>query len=204
MKTTFSKIMLMATIFSFFGCKVNNDPSAWSKNKIDGWFNKGEWRNGWAPAPDATINRKLMAESYFKIRERWDKAFKFLKENDLTKLENKRHDIDGDNVYIIISEYNTKEPETARYEAHRKYADIQYVAAGNEMIGVAPLTSRGKILQAYDESKDIEFAEYSNGKLFPASPDNFFVFFPEDGHMPSVKVNAVGHVKKAVVKVKLD
>jgi len=194
----------MATIFSFFGCKVNNDPSAWNKNKIDGWFKKGEWKNGWKPVPDASVNSKLMAESYFKIKDRWDKAFKFLKDNDLTKLENKTHTVDGDNVYVIVSEYNTKEPETARYEAHRKYADIQYVAAGKEMIGIAPLSSRGTILQAYDEKKDIEFAEYSNGKLSPATPDIFFVFFPEDGHMPSVKAGTVSPVKKVVVKVKLN
>ena len=56
-------------------------------------------------APDASINKREFAVSYFKNKERWEKAFKFLKNSDLSKLEPKRYDIDGDNLYATISEY---------------------------------------------------------------------------------------------------
>ena len=204
MKNSLLIIIVMTVLSGFTGCADSTDPSVWSSKKIDQWFEKGDWLNGWQVKPDQSIDRKEFVVSYFKNRERWDKAFSFLKNSDLQGLELKRYDIDGDDLYAPVSEYLTKNEEDARYEAHRKYADIQYVAAGKEMIGVAPLSSRGTILQAYDEKKDIEFAEYSNGKLSPATPDIFFVFFPEDGHMPSVKAGTVSPVKKVVVKVKLN
>jgi len=195
--------MLMATIMSFFGCKDKNDPNNWSESKTEEWFNKGEWRNGWTVAPDPSINKKNLAFAYFLKKERWDKAFKFLKENDLTKLENKRYDIDGDNLFVNVSEYNTKEPIDAKFEAHRKYIDIQYVIKGAEMIGVAPLDSRDSITQPYNETKDVEFSKYSNGTFYEANQGNFFVFFPDDGHAPSVKTDSIAPVKKLVVKIRI-
>lgn len=194
----------MATIMSFFGCKDKNDPSNWSESKTDEWFNKGEWRNGWTIAPDPSINKKALAVSYFKNKERWDTAFEFLKSNDLTTAENKKHVLDGDNLFVSISEYNTKEQADTRFEAHRKYIDIQYVATGKEMIGVAPLATQDSILQAYDEAKDIEFSRFPKAEFFTADPGNFFVFFPADGHMPSLKIDSIAPVKKVVVKIMID
>jgi YhcH/YjgK/YiaL family protein len=196
--------MIFATFLSLLGCKSGNDPSTWSEKKIDEWFNKGEWKNGWNVVPDESINRKSMAVSYFSNKERWDKAFGFLKSNDLTKLENKRHDIDGDNLFVNVSEYNTKDPADARFEAHRKYIDIQYVAAGSEKIGIAPLAAQDTILQAYDETKDVEFSKFRDAKYYIATPGRFFVFFPEDGHMPGLKTDSVAPVKKVVVKVRIN
>jgi biofilm protein TabA len=203
MKTFITKIMLMATILSFFGCKDKNDPNNWSESKTDEWFNKGEWRNGWTVAPDPSINKKNLAVSYFKNKERWDKAFIFLKGNDLSSLELKKHVIDGDNLFVNVSEYKTKEAIDAKFEAHRKYIDIQYVIKGTEMIGVAPLASNDSITQPYDEKKDVEFLKFSNETFYQATPGNFFIFFPEDGHMPSVKTDSISSVKKLVVKIRI-
>jgi biofilm protein TabA len=204
MRSTFTKIMLMATILSFFGCRGNTDPSTWSESKTNEWFNKGEWRNGWTVAPDPSINKKALALSYFKNKERWDKAFNFLKSNDLPSLELKKHVIDGENLFVNVSEYNTKEAIDAKFEAHRKYIDIQYVIKGTEMIGVAPLASKDSITQPYDETKDVEFLKFSNETFYQATPANFFIFFPDDGHMPSVKTDSISPVKKLVVKIRID
>ena len=62
------------------GCKSSRDPSAWSSSETDKWFEKHEWLNGWNITPDASINKKEFAVYYFKNKERWDKAFAFLKE----------------------------------------------------------------------------------------------------------------------------
>jgi len=195
--------MLMATILSFFGCKDKNDPVNWSESKTDEWFNKGEWRNGWTVTPDPSINKRALAISYFKNKERWDKAFNFMKTNDLQAVEVKKHIIDGDNLFVAVSEYNTKEPADAKFEAHRKYIDIQYVSRGTEMIGVAPMTSKISVTQPYDETKDIEFLTVSNESFHKATQENFFVFFPEDGHAPGVKTDSIAPVKKLVVKIRI-
>ena len=202
-QVTLFKIMVFFSFLGLFGCK-DTDPSKWNSSKIDKWFEKGEWLNGWKIKPDASINRGEFAVSYFKQKERWDKAFTFLKENDLTKMEPKRYDIDGNNVYVMFSEYLSKEDTVARYEAHRLYADIQYVISGRELIGVAPLAGLKDVLVPYDEAKDIEFMTVNTIKNVPAAPDRFFLFFPSDIHRPGLKDGVNAPVKKAVVKVKLD
>jgi len=204
MKNLFLKTMVVAALLGFSGCKNSTDPSAWSDKQIDKWFEKGEWLNGWTVKPDASINRKAFAISYFKQKERWDKAFTFLKESDLSKMELKRYDIDGNNLYAPISEYLSKNEEDARYEAHRKYIDIQYVVSGKELIGIAPVSQQKDILDPYNEVKDVMFMTVTSEKNYPASPDRFFIFFPEDLHRPGLKDGENSPVRKAVVKVKID
>ncbi|OFY58105.1 MAG: hypothetical protein A2V50_01595, partial [Bacteroidetes bacterium RBG_19FT_COMBO_42_10] len=136
--------------------------------------------------------------------ERWDKAFAFLKNSDLEKLELKRHEIDGNNVYAPVSEYMTKNEEDARYEAHLKYIDIQYVITGKELIGVAPVSDRKDMLEAYNEANDIMFMTVNTITNLKASPDRFFIFFPDDIHRPGLKDGENSLVRKVVVKVKVD
>lgn len=200
---TLFKIMVFFSFLGLFGCK-DTDPSKWNSSKIDKWFDKGEWLNGWQVKPDPSINRGEFVISYFKQKERWDKAFAFLKDNDLAKMEPKRYDIDGNNVYVLITEYLSKEDTAARYEAHRLYADIQYVISGRELIGVSPVAGLKEVLVPYDEAKDIEFMTVNTIKNVPAAPDRFFLFFPSDIHRPGLKDGVNAPVKKAVVKVKLD
>lgn len=185
-------------------CKNATEPSSWSDKQVNKWFEKGEWLGGWKVKPDESINRRELAVSYFNHKERWDEAFGFLKNNDLTKVELKRHDIDGDNLYSPVSEYITKNEEDAKYEAHRKYIDIQYVANGKELIGIASVSQKGEILTPYDETKDIEFMKVIEGKDWPATPDRFFIFFPGDLHRPGLKDGENSPVRKVVVKVKVD
>ncbi|MCX6301973.1 MAG: YhcH/YjgK/YiaL family protein [Bacteroidia bacterium] len=204
MKNLFLKIMIVTSFLGFLGCKSSNDPALWSSKQIDKWFEKEEWLDGWKVKPDASINRKEFAMSYFKNKERWNKAFKFLKDNDMMKLELKRHEIDGNNVYAPISEYMTKNEEDARYEAHIKYIDIQYVANGKELIGIAPMSEKKDILEPYDESKDVMFLTVNTINNISATPDRFFIFFPDDAHRPGLKDGENSQVRKAVVKVKVD
>ena len=204
MKIQYLKIMALISIFGLSGCSGNTDPSEWSKSKTDKWFEKGDWHKGWAVTPDNSINRLAFLKEYFKDSGRWNKAFAFLKDNDLAKLELKRYDLDGDSLYVIVSEYNTKDPEDARFEAHRKYIDIQYVVSGVELIGIAPLVSRVSVLQEYDATKDIEFLSVKQGMTVQATEASFFIFFPDDAHMPGLKVTTNAPVRKVVVKIKID
>lgn len=191
-------------IASLAGCGGGDDPSKWSTEKTEKWFEAGEWLNGWDKTPDATINKKTFAISYYKNPERWNKAFRFLKENDLLTLSPGRHDIDGDNLYVSITDYETREPDSVRYEAHMKYIDIQYVASGSEMIGIAPLSDVETVLVPYDGTRDISFMTVRNGKEYTATPDRFFIFFPDDVHKPTLKNQEKTSVRKVVVKVRID
>jgi YhcH/YjgK/YiaL family protein len=103
-----------------------------------------------------------------------------------------------------VSEYLTKNEEDARYEAHQKYIDIQYVVSGKELIGVAPMLQKKDVLEPYDASKDVEFLTFTNGENRQAKSDRFFIFFPEDAHRPGLKDGENSPVRKIVVKVKID
>lgn len=203
MKNSLLKIMVLAAITCLSACS-SNDPATWDTKKIDKWFEKGDWLNGWSARPDNSINRKAFAVSYFRNKERWDKAFNFLKNSDLQNLEVKRHEIDGDNVYAPVSEYLTKNPEEAKFEAHKQYIDIQYVISGKELIGIAPASSLKEILSPYDEAKDVEFMTVNDAVNYNTDPGRFFILFPDDLHSPGLKDGENSMVRKIVVKMKID
>ena len=52
----------------------------------------------------------------------------FLKNTDVVNLSLGRHDIDGDHIFALVSEYEVEPKENRRPESHEKYIDIQYVA----------------------------------------------------------------------------
>lgn len=193
----------MASLTGLYNCSGSSDPAGWSSDKIDRWFEKGEWLGGWQVVPDESVNRKAFAISYFSNRARWDKAFAFLRDNDLSSLEPKRYDIDENNVYAPVSEYLTKNEEDARFEAHREYIDIQYVVSGKELIGVAPLSAKASELEPYNNTNDIEFFTVSGGENRLATPSRFFIFFAEDAHRPGLKDVENSPVRKVVVKVRV-
>ncbi|MGC1391843.1 MAG: YhcH/YjgK/YiaL family protein [Bacteroidales bacterium] len=204
MKSLIVTIMVLISFFGLTGSKTDSDPATWSNKKIDIWFAKREWSVGWSITPDNSINKREFAIFYFKNRERWKKAFNFLKSSDLSKLELKRYDIDGDNLFATVSEYITKNEETTNFEAHRKYIDIQYVISGKELMNIAPLASVKEVITPYDAAKDIEFMTVARIVNYEATPSNFFIFFPDDAHRPGLKNGVNSRVKKVVIKLKSD
>ncbi|HNW57309.1 MAG TPA: YhcH/YjgK/YiaL family protein [Bacteroidales bacterium] len=204
MKNLIVKIMLLTSLFGVFGCKGSNDPTNWDSKKIDQWFEKGEWLNGWTVSPDASINRKEFAISYFKNKERWDRLFTFLKTNDLKNLEVKKYELEGANLSVIVSEYLSKDVDSARFEAHKNYIDLQYVISGSELMGVAPLSETKEITKPYDPAKDVEFMTVNKCDDIKATPEKFFILFPSDIHRPGLKDGENAPIKKLVGKIKVD
>ena len=88
MKNIILSIMVLMGLMIITGNKSDSDPAKWSNKKIEKWFATKEWSSGWKISPDASVDKKEFAISYFKNKERWEKAFKFLAGSDLSKLEN--------------------------------------------------------------------------------------------------------------------
>jgi YhcH/YjgK/YiaL family protein len=164
---------------------------------------KGEWKSGWEVMPDESVNRKEFTVHYFANRERWEKAFNFLKLNDLSKLDIGQYRLEGDSLFVNVSEYTTLNEEETRFEAHRKYADIQYLVSGEEKIGVVPLAV-STVTDPYNPKKDVAFLTTAENHYRLASPERFFVFFPDDAHRPGVKSSDNILVRKVVVKVLIE
>ena len=90
---------------------------------------------------------------YENINPRIKKAFQFIKETDFSNLDLGKHVIDGEDVFAILMEYETKPASDCKLEAHKKYMDVQYIISGSENIGYAPLTSQ-KPSKIYDDKDD--------------------------------------------------
>lgn len=142
------------------------------------------------------------AHIYFALGERIQKALEYLKTTDFSNIEPGKYEIDGDNIYSVVSQYDTKPITAGKWEAHKKYADIQCVIEGKEKIGYS-FSNKMIVTQEYNESKDIMFLK-GEGNFLIVDPGYFTILFPSDIHMPGIAINISTPVKKVVVKVKLD
>jgi len=152
--------------------------------------------------PHSSIDHNEFNKQYRSNPGRWDKAFQFLREADLAGLAKGRYELDGTVVFAIIDEYVTKNEIDTRLEAHRRYADIQYVNSGSELMGIVSLDKTTETVP-YDEEKDICFLESEHERLMSATPDRYFIFFPDDAHRPSLKAGENALVKKVIMKVRI-
>lgn len=147
---------------------------------------------------DSISNRQI----YRGIGSGIERALDYLANTDFAALEDGKHEIDGDELFALVSTYDT-EPESVRsFEAHRKYLDVQYILSGREIIYWAPqaeLTPAGE----YSEEKDIVFLSGEARARLQLTPGSFTLFYPEDAHKPNCAWNDPGAVRKTVVKVRI-
>lgn len=148
------------------------------------------------------IDQLSNVQTYENISANLQKAFDYMKNTDLDQLKEGKYPIDGDKVFAIVSEYETKSLEEGAWEAHRKYMDVQYIISGKEKMGYAPLNEM-KTTVEYDEEKDILFLE-GEGDFVTVKEGMFAIFAPNDVHMPCIKIGESQHIKKLIVKVFVD
>lgn len=145
---------------------------------------------------DKIENYKL----YANINNRINKAFEYLINNNFEQIKPGKYTIDGDNIFALVQEYDTKEKEDGKLEGHYKYIDIQYLIKGSEQMGVTSLTNQMLIIK--DIEKDYAFYD-GDCSYIKVNEGMFTVFFPEDLHKPCIKLDKTSKVKKVVVKVSL-
>lgn len=136
--------------------------------------------------------------------ESFKKAFKWLKETNLSELKPGNYPIDGNKVYANVQEYDSMAYDECLFEAHRKYHDIQYIVEGEEEFGYTAVDGL-EIKTPYDEATDLMFFEYPNdaGHIV-LHKGEFAIASPIDAHQPRVMHNKSCHVKKIVLKVMVD
>ena len=109
-----------------------------------------------------------------------------------------RHEVDGDSIYALVQEYLTKPQAECKWEAHRRYIDLQYVTQGAEGIGFANIhhLQQGQYIPEKDFlplAGDAEQIILKNGY--------FMLLFPEDAHMPGMAIGKPELVRKIVLKI---
>jgi biofilm protein TabA len=113
-----------------------------------------------------------------------------------------RYELDGDDLFALVQSYGTAPATEKRFEAHRRYVDIQYVAHGSERV----LHARAAGLEVqvpYSEAKDVElFVDPPASSSFLLQPGEFAIFFPWDAHKPGCMAGGRSEVRKVVLKVR--
>jgi YhcH/YjgK/YiaL family protein len=125
-------------------------------------------------------------------------AFEFLRDPDLISLPDGEYPIDGRRVYAIVARTRGKGPANVRLEAHRKYIDIQYVAAGRERMGLKATAECRMVAAPFSDERDIGFFADEPDRWIELDPGRFIILWPEDAHAP---LAGEGEVHKIVVKV---
>jgi len=141
------------------------------------------------------------ASEYFNLSAGIRVALEYLQRADLTSLGAGRHDIDGDRVFVLVSEYDTRQPTDAFWEAHRRHVDVQFVQSGTERIAYGDIALFE--LEPYDQERDLVVARGKSERFVEVGAGEFVILFTHDVHMPGLTAQAVRAVRKAVVKVRL-
>ncbi|MDC6720845.1 YhcH/YjgK/YiaL family protein, partial [Escherichia coli] len=100
--------------------------------------------------------------------------------------------------------YPTREAVVNRPEVHRRYIDIQFLAWGEEKIGIAIDTGNNKVSESLLEQRNIIFYHDSEHESFiEMIPGSYAIFFPQDVHRPGCIMQTASEIRKIVVKVAL-
>jgi beta-galactosidase beta subunit len=103
--------------------------------------------------------------------------------------------------FALEQPYQPKLRPEGFFESHCKYIDVQIIVEGEELMEVEDI-SRLTVSQAYLPERDlIKYADTATASVLRMRAGDVAIFFPEDGHMPSLQWRGPGLVRKAVVKV---
>ena len=141
------------------------------------------------------------AEIYCNCHNGFKKGFAFIRTAIESNMEPGRYQIDGDDVFAMVQEYETKE-NVGQFEAHRNYIDIQCIVAGVECMEAAELDGCKEAVP-YDAAKDIAFYTADPQTKMRVTEESFAIFFPWDAHNPGICDGVPGKVKKVVIKVRV-
>jgi biofilm protein TabA len=144
------------------------------------------------------VDQLSNAPFYYGLNERLARGLRYLQLADPKLITPGRHPIDGDQIFALFQEYNTKARDGGLWEAHRKYIDIQFVAEGIELMGYANLGHMRT--EPYDEARDF-VPVFGDGLFVPMAAGTFVIVAPQDAHMPGIAQGAPQPVRKIVVKV---
>ncbi|QJT79758.1 YhcH/YjgK/YiaL family protein [Kosakonia sp. MUSA4] len=132
-------------------------------------------------------------------------ALEFLRTTDFRTLQPGVVEIDGRTVFAQILDLTTQPREQQKPEVHRRYLDIQFLAWGEEEIGIAIDRGNNVIQEELLAQRDIIYYQGSeNESFFEMVPGSYAIFFPQDVHRPACNKHRATAIRKIVVKVAIS
>lgn len=140
-------------------------------------------------------------KDYSYLEEEVLKCFTYASEHDLLSYEKGGHEIEGDDLFVNIVEYETTTAENRFWEAHRQYLDLHLMLKGAEQIDVNFIDNmEQKEFVPKDDFLPMEGEP--NGHVVLREGD-FLLCYPKDGHRTAVQVGSPETIKKAIFKIKI-
>ncbi len=146
------------------------------------------------------IDRIENAALYLPLHLKFKQAFDYIAQIDIYTLPVGRHEVDN-NMYVLVQEYITKPKAEGKWEAHRRYIDLQYVVQGAEGMGYANIHH----LQQGEYIPEKDFLPlFGEGEQITLRSGCFVLLFPEDAHMPGMALGESEPARKIVVKIAVE
>ena len=165
-------------------------------------YNEADWLNGLKLRPHRVTDKPEFVKQYQANKAEWDKAFAFLRDNNLDSLKTGHYVIDGKNVYADITDNPSSPLKEAKWHSHRQFCDIIYVIKGKESIGIAPIATAPIIIPFNGKGDSQFYNQEMKGNYYLSNPDTFFILLPTDVHRPFIKVEGSDRVKRIRIKIK--
>jgi YhcH/YjgK/YiaL family protein len=104
-------------------------------------------------------------------------------------------------VFALEQAYLSKPVAQGKWEAHQDHIDVQVIVSGRELMGVTEV-ARLVLAEDHRPGRDLMFyAAFAEGSTLRVQAGELAVFYPADGHMPSLADGEPAVVRKTVVKV---
>ena len=126
-------------------------------------------------------------------------VMEFLKQNDLSTMDEGKHPIKGADLFVNIQMAKGRSREAAVLESHVRMIDIQLPLDADETFGYSPVCDLPDY--EYNPEKDMtKYGDTPSQTYVTVKPGQRAIFFPQDGHAPCISEKEV--IKKAIFKVK--
>ncbi|MBQ8141230.1 MAG: YhcH/YjgK/YiaL family protein [Clostridia bacterium] len=140
-------------------------------------------------------------EKYFSVHPRLKPALEAAVELIEKGAADGKYEIDGDNIYLTISTYETKTHDNAKLEIHKDYIDVQLVIEGKELIGMDSVEGL-EVISPYTTDYALYVMSEDYDKIFLGAGE-FAVIFPNEGHAPCMAADGTpSKVRKMVIKIR--
>lgn len=139
------------------------------------------------------------------LSEAFQEALVYVEKHKSDDTPDGKVEFDGTAMYAIYQTRPSKAmKDNPRFEAHKRYADVQFLVEGEEYMGWAPFASL-EPTDDYNDTKDVVHGTVAPGEftLLKYGAGQAVILFPEDAHAPGVAIDEPAHTKKIIVKVAL-
>jgi YhcH/YjgK/YiaL family protein len=140
---------------------------------------------------------------YAGLSPRIKTALDYLAATDFSEMAPGRYEIEGNDLFVLVQTYQSIPRDQGKWECHREYIDVQYIAEGVEQIGFSNIENL-EVETEYNPEKDIEFFS-GDGDYVTLAKGAYAIFFPQDAHKPKLAPNkSADNVRKIVIKIRIE